>query len=458
MSSTSNLSLRREKYALGLGFIAVFFSHQTVNTLAIPYYQMTLGVDPFWLGLAMTIPVIVACSFGPWIGKMSDNHQGKLGRRRPFIYVFPWLSAIFYACIWLVPPAWDSTQQLIYFFIATQLFYLLATCWIVPLNCMAYEVTNDKHERTRVYGSITYFTKAASLFSQWLIPLAQLSVFGGLSIGIKYVGLGVAICLIALLAMVPATFVRTRAVEPCQQKMPTNKLNVFTNIRSAFKVRGLRLIMAIIFFQTLLGVYAASMDYYLIVYYMFDGDISQGAKWKGVLSTSYAVVAILGIWLITRCSILFGKVQTFRALFALACLGGLAKWFIFVPGAQLWLVLDAAMGSLVWLGVGVLGASMLADQIELDYRKNGIKREGIILSCKNWLVQIALALALVLSGLSLNIFGFDAGQGSTQDETSILCMRILLSIGTVISSLVGILLCNRYQQAERVATESRSYT
>ena len=39
-----------QKLALGAGFFAMFFAQQSVSVLAIPFYQMTLGVDPFLLG------------------------------------------------------------------------------------------------------------------------------------------------------------------------------------------------------------------------------------------------------------------------------------------------------------------------------------------------------------------------------------------------------------------------
>ena len=45
--------LIKQKVLLGIGFLGIFFSHQGIGILAIPYYQMTLGVDPFFLALAM---------------------------------------------------------------------------------------------------------------------------------------------------------------------------------------------------------------------------------------------------------------------------------------------------------------------------------------------------------------------------------------------------------------------
>lgn len=63
-SNFSKVIDKKQKYALGLGFFAIFFANQGIGILAIPFYQMTLAVDPFLLSLAMTIPVLLASFIG----------------------------------------------------------------------------------------------------------------------------------------------------------------------------------------------------------------------------------------------------------------------------------------------------------------------------------------------------------------------------------------------------------
>ncbi len=87
------------KFILGLGFLAIFFSHQGIGILAIPYYQMTLGVDPFLLSIAIKTPVLIASFLAPWVGQISDRLQTPIGRRRPFLFVFPWLSCVLFGLI-----------------------------------------------------------------------------------------------------------------------------------------------------------------------------------------------------------------------------------------------------------------------------------------------------------------------------------------------------------------------
>lgn len=63
----------KHKVALGSGFFAIFFVGHGIGALAIPYYQMTLGVDPFLLGLVLTIPVFFSALISPWAATVIDT-------------------------------------------------------------------------------------------------------------------------------------------------------------------------------------------------------------------------------------------------------------------------------------------------------------------------------------------------------------------------------------------------
>lgn len=66
------------KFALGQGYFTQFFAAQGIYILAVPYYQMTLGIDPFLLGLAMTLPLLLAGSLGPLVNSRWGSAQAGL--------------------------------------------------------------------------------------------------------------------------------------------------------------------------------------------------------------------------------------------------------------------------------------------------------------------------------------------------------------------------------------------
>lgn len=435
----------QQKTILGFGFIAIFFSAQGIAVLAIPYYQMTLGVDPFLLSLAIKIPALIACCFGPYIGQLSDRCRSSLGRRRPFLFIFPWLSCITFGCIWMVPSDWSTHDQLIYFAFFTLCFYLISTCWNVPLKCLAYEASQQYHERTEIMAFITYFMKSSAFFYHWIFPLAKLSIFGGVVVGIQYIGWGIAIVCFGLFAMLPAFFFKERKIEEekIHQKTP-----LLESIRSVCKIRNMRILLFLIIVQLTLGAFSASMDYYLLVYYMNDGNIGEGAQWKGMLSTSYAISGIIAVAIITKVSAKVGKRVTLCYIYLLTIIGGLAKWFFYQPDSGLLLLFDSVLCSSIWVGLGVLIPSMIADLIDEDEIKSNVRREGMFVAVKYWAVQIALAIAVISSGYTLNLIGFDASLGADQPEHTILLMRIILVAGTTIAACIGFYVVRLYDLDE----------
>jgi len=80
---------------LGVGNIALFLINNGVTILALPYYQMTLGLDPFLLSLAITIPLLISAIIGPWVGYYSDHFKSRYGRRKPFIFLSSILCGVF---------------------------------------------------------------------------------------------------------------------------------------------------------------------------------------------------------------------------------------------------------------------------------------------------------------------------------------------------------------------------
>lgn len=436
----------QQRIILGFGFLAIFFSHQGLSVFAIPYYQMTLGVDPMWLALGIKLPAVVVIFFAPYIGNLSDKCRSKYGRRRPFLMVFPWLSCILFGCIWMVPPSWSINTQVTYFLVLVTLFYFANSLWVIPLKCLTYEASTNSQERTSILAFVSYFFKFGGITYQWLFPLAQLSIFGGVVIGIKYVGWGIALVCIGLFGMLPGLFIKERTYKS-QDK--NKSIPLLSSIKAVLEIRNMRILLLIIITQFMLGSLAANIDYYVLVYYMSDGDIAQGAISKGILSTSYAVMGFISVAVITKLSGKYGKRQTLIWVYTLGIVGGLMKWVIYQPGQEWFLILDALLCVSVWPSLGVLVSSMITDLIDLDERKHNIRREGIFVSVQLWTLQITIAISAILSGAALNWIGFDADLGGAQTESSLMWMRVILSGGTVLSALLCLFLAKQYTLDER---------
>jgi len=432
-----------QKLALGSGFFSLFFLEKACEILAIPFYQMTLGVDPLLFSLALTIPIVFSAFLSPWVGKLSDNCHSRFGRRRAFIVISAWLSGLFFGLIWMVPETWPTHYQLLYFFVTSLLLYLASTFYSVPLTSMSYEITKDTKQRIKVMEVNTYFIKLASLLSQWIFPLASLTIFTSVFVGIKVIGWGIAIFIIGFIGMLPVFFIQDKAIK---NRQDSSHLSVLQSVRSIVKVPLMKLVFVIVFIQLGCAAYSAKMDYYVLVYYMNDGDIKEGAVWKAILSMGYAAMAAIYIPIVSRLSRGFGKIFTLKIIFTLALFGGVGKWFIFMPGSQWVILLDPLLCSAIWTALTIIVPALVAQASNQDSIDTKLHRTGVFAALHGWVVAISIMFALLMGGITLNAIGFDAKQGSDQLPTALLFMKIILSFGTAISSLLAIFALNLFQR------------
>lgn len=430
-----------QKLALGAGFFAMFFAQQSVSVLAIPFYQMTLGVDPFLLGLALTLPLLLGTLLGPWVGHLSDHHQSRFGRRRPFILVASWACCLFFGLIWMVPTCWGELAHLLYFVIFSLLFYVAATFMSVPMTCLSYEMSPDYHQRTEIMGFTTYFLKLGSLLYQWLFPLAQLAIFSSVFVGIRYVGWGVALFIFGLLGTLAACYSKEVVHRSAVTFPPVTLRQSLKTLKSN---KGLRVLLLLTVLQMAGGAFTASMDYYLLVYFIADGDIAQGAIFKGWLSMAYAAFGFLTVPLIYALSSRVGKIKAMQLIYAVTLVGGACKWFIFTPEGYGWIWLDALLCTAAWTAMTMLIPSMMADLCDEDELKHGQRREGVFVAIHSWVTSLSAALALLVAGLSLNLIGFDAQQAAAQNPDSIFAMRVILALGTMLFALCSLLIVRGY--------------
>ncbi|WP_075186487.1 MFS transporter [Teredinibacter haidensis] len=447
MSKPANVTVSsRNRFALGLGFFTLFFTGQGIHILAVPYYQMTLGVNPLLLSVAMTLPMLLGSTLGPWVGHLSDNYYHKrYGRRRPFIFVAAWCSGLFYGLVWMVPEHWPGHYQLLYFALTTALFYVAASFFTVPLNGLAYEITDDYYQRTRIMGFTAYFLKMGSLLYQWVFPLAQLSLFASVVVGVRTVGWGLALLVFGIFGMMPALLIKEHVASDLER----GHNGIIASLQLVLKNRAMVLLILLMFLQMGGAAFSATMDYYLLVYFVHAGDIVEGAVAKGILSTSYALVSIACVPLVTRLACENSKLTVLKSIYLINAIGGVAKWFIFTPGAGWIIVLDAVLCGAIWTAMVVLIPSMIADLSQQHSEKEQVNHAGMYASVHAWVLSVSSVLAFLCSGLSLSLMGFDAQLGGNQPAHSINTMRIILVGGTILFSLLPLALfygVKKYQQ------------
>ena len=458
-----------EKSALGVGALSSFFGFGGVSILAYPVYNMMLGVSAGWVGLAITLPRIWDAITDPVMGAVSDNFRSRWGRRRPFIVVGAILMGLLFGLIWVAPDHWSEPDKFAYFVGMQILFFTAFTVFAVPFNALTYEMTPDYNERNRVMAFLAFFHKTGELLGGWMLPLATgigvYLVTGAEDLnmaGVHVMAWIVGGLMLAGLGVLPGIFVKERfAIRAATQQ----RVGLWSSAKAALSSVPFLILVAIIVLNTLSGVLASGIDQYLLVYYMNDGSKAAGLLQKGLLTSGYAVVGFASIPLITYLANRLGKRGALFFVYGLMVLGGIAKWFIFVPGHTIYyplgvaidpvLMIDPLLCGPMWVAVKIVLASMMADICDEDERDHGQRREGMFGAAFSWLEKMVVSVAYMGTGLALSVAAFDVELGAAQSETTFTAMRLFLSGAPAVTALAAIVALIFYPITAERAAETR---
>jgi len=249
------------RFAFGAGGFSGAFIMQVFFTLAYPIYQVGLGVNPIWLGYALTVPRLLDFFIDPLIGNFSDNLQSRWGRRRPLILAGASLCAFILPLMWM-PPTRDPAMMLAYFLAMSCVYTFGYATFEVPYSALGYELTPDYDERTRVLAWRMYLGLVGLLIMPWTLKLCFLPVFGGSEVtGAAWVSILISLFILAG-ALVTFSGVRekTRVAQPHVPVLKAFKLTL--------RNRPFMLLMVVNFVIRVGVASIGPIAYYINVYYV----------------------------------------------------------------------------------------------------------------------------------------------------------------------------------------------
>ncbi len=197
--------------------------------LAMPIYQLALGVDPALLGIAMGIPRLIDAITDPVMGHISDNAHTRFGRRRPFIFIGAILSTVLFILMWM-PPVFLGTNGIAgYFLVISVLYYLAYTVFAIPWGALGLELTDDYNERTKVQAFNVFVSAFSGLFLGFMWKMSMM--FGENEVeGVRVVAF-IFGGIILITALTPAIMSRERTSVQNQKKI-SFKASLFETIKN----------------------------------------------------------------------------------------------------------------------------------------------------------------------------------------------------------------------------------
>jgi glycoside/pentoside/hexuronide:cation symporter, GPH family len=457
-----------KKDRIPFGQKAAFGAGHLVNNLlpgslgVFAFFLLTAyGMDPFLAGLLGGLPRLFDAITDPIMGYITDNTTSKFGRRRPYILAGAILSGVLFALLWQMSPD-NSTMYNFWYFLILSLVYIIGnTIFSTPLIGLGYEMTSDYNERTRLMGFSQTIGQMAWMIVPWFwVIIANPNLFETQDLGVRKLSIIVgAACM--MLGILPALFCREVDQSKLTNRDTINIRNIARNFRGLLK--NIRQVFKNAPFVRLCGAtflvfngyqVVAAFSYFIILFYIFNGDYGMAGTWPAWFSTISSVcTAFLIIPVITLISNKLGKRNAFVISSAISIVGYLLKWWGFNPDNP-WLMFMPL--PLMVFGIGglfTLMMSMTADVCDLDELKNGMPRkEGTFGAIYWWMVKLGQGIAMVLGGLVLKMVGFDQN-AVVQTAETLTKLRIADITIPAVTAGLAILIMWKYDLTEQRARE-----
>ena len=483
------------KIIYGLGSGNDMWGNWLYVTFAWVVFNQHLGVRPTLIATALTLRLGWDAVTDPLFGWLSDNARTRFGRRRPFILLGSILSGICLPLLFVVGNDWSSEAYFFWILGSSMVFMTCVSCFNMPYQSLGAELSPDYQERNSVFkfkGSIQKIMEigmfCAGAFATALIwedatwadvPGNLAALFGGafdwigqmagklgglqfgsmldlmktpfgmesgegseninVLLGAQVYGVILGILMIAI-GFTLFFGLRERYYDKVVSKKQ-EKTRIVESIWEALKCRPFRTLLAMGLSYSLGLSMVGTLGLYTTIYYVSQGNLTEGNLWNAGMGFTNTFFGFMG-------PIAFGflanrtdKRKTVLTIQITSMVVFAATWWLYTPDFKPLQLL--ASGSIAftqaafWMMYGSIGA----DVIDFDEMQNGKRREGAFSACGAYIMKIGMMLGTFITGVALELTGFDAALGGDQNPSAIFWIRFLLAavpITGLIISLIAI--------------------
>ena len=450
-----------DKVAFGIGMLANQMFPAALGIFMVVLVQ-DLGFPGWMWGVLFFLPRVFDSITDPIMGFISDNTKSRWGRRRQYVMLGAVIMGISFVVMWQLYRENGVDYNFTYFLLWSFVFYLGLTIFSVPYVAMGYEMSNDFHERTSIMAVAQWIGQWAWVIAPWFwVVMYDQGWFESADVATRTLAVWVGvICMI--FAMVPALFLKSKStVDEDYSPLTVSNIGgslkeILQGFKEAFKSRPFRKLCVATFFIFNAFNTIAAFSFFIVVYYLFNGDAGAAGIWPtlfgslGALITTFLVIPI-----VTKMSKKMGKKKAFLLSQGISVIGYIMLWFLFIPGKPFMFIFALPFFS---FGIGslfVLMMSMTADVIDLDEISSGKRREGVFGAIYWWMVKFGFAIAGLLSGAILSLVGFDA-DAAVQTEGAVTGLRAFYSGVPILGTLIAIYVMWDYDMTEERANEIRA--
>jgi GPH family glycoside/pentoside/hexuronide:cation symporter len=456
---------RFTKIAYSLGTAVDMWGLWLYPAVAFAVFNMYLGVEPWLVGLAVTLIRVLDAFVDPVVGWLSDNLRSNWGRRRPFILIAGVVVGLSLPVLFLVSPSWVDIKFLgvsvvfWYMVISTMIYMPLVSCFTVPYYSLGAEMSPDYEERTSIMSYRSMAQKVSELGNFYALRFTNLAWFLIPGTGQKNTLMGMRVYT-SILGVVMAVFaiiiffsVKERYYEKVVVKVK-EKISVWSSLGETLRCRPFRQMMIMGGAFTLGTSMVGALGYYATVFYVSGGDRIIGDNWQFWMGLAFMLGGLIGVPMHAQLSHRIGK----REAAVIACIIGICgyggSWFLYTPAIRWLQTIASGLMGMCAASLWMLHSSIGADIIDYDELTTGKRREGSFTACASYILKLGNSFGYYISGLILTWSGFTWSLKVQAPET-ILAIRTSLASLPIVGLVVAIIFVMRVHLTREKSEEIR---
>ena len=427
--------------------IALSFSFLLIGLYFLKYATDVLLIAPALMGLLFAVSRFWDGLADPLAGYLSDRTRTRLGRRRSWLVASALPFGLSLWLLWSPPAEVTGVSAAVWVGVGLFLFYTAYTAYAVPYGALGMELTQDYHDRTRLFAWRQAIGALGLLFGVGAYYLLLEAERGSAAVPSPR-ALGMGIGLFASLAICAGTLALVLGVgerSEYQQQRPTRVFGAFGDVLKNPYARRLLVV------QCMHYVSIAALS--LVSAYLFQYVLRVPSGTAALLVACFAVgtVAAIPLWVVL--SRRFDKHRCWSA--ALWCLGIAYGLLYFVLGERIastpsQLVVTALLTTLLGAlqsSQFVLSNSMQADVVDWDEERTGERKEGAYLAVLSFAEKCSAALAAAAVGFVLEWVGYAPGR--EQNHATHVALLALASFVPAVCHFVAALLLTGFGLGEQ---------
>ena len=429
--------------AYGMPGLGAGYMYLLMSLYVMKFSTDVLLIAPAVMGVIFSISRIWDAVSDPIAGYLSDRTTFKFGRRRTWMLISFIPISFGFLAVFSPPESMQGQSLDLWMMIAILSFYSAITLLNVPHMALGAELSEDYHERTRLFGvrhigftlgSILALVSMSLLISEENNPDGDVRQLAG---SLAFYAIG------AMSLMI--FFAVSKLKENPEFQNRVNK-NPFKAFRDVWINPHAKILIIVLFIENLGGAVIGVLTLYVTQY------IVEAPAWAPLIIFAYMLPSALSVPLWIPLSRRFGKIRlwVFSLAFTGISFGGIfiIPFLDSITDRLIVMFIGAALGGMAAGCGGAIGPSVKGDVIDYDEYLTGERKEGSYFAALNFVFKSATGIMLLVTGFVLQFSGFITNQPQTM-EVKIALISLYGLVPLVFYSLGAYLLYKKFKFGEK---------